>query len=145
MKKRHLLLVCKDERLENLMHDMCKKWGCELNSAKHSGDAMEYIEKNKFDIIIIASDIVSYSLEEWNLAKDLRRMGCRVPIIAITDHSVPGDALKAYQCGIDEHLVKPFDIDRLHLYIESHLKNTGKANYRKTLYPQFESRRDLRT
>lgn len=143
MSRKHILLVSRDRRLTALLTEMCRKWHFCLTDTTNAEQALKRIHDTRIDLVIIASNLHSYSLEEWNLARELRSRGLRTPIIAISDHGVPGDALRAYQSGIDELLVKPVDIDRLHMYIDSHLKNTGKKSFVRTPYPTKRKQHEI--
>jgi DNA-binding response OmpR family regulator len=129
------MLVGKDPVFKRRLRDLCEERGYFLIDAENDDTAMDMMKTGPVDLVIIASVVNSYSLEEWHLASRLRSLGHRLPIIALAGQSMPGDALRAYSCGIDELLAGGIDFDSFHLYLESHLKNTGKASYGRQMVP----------
>jgi DNA-binding response OmpR family regulator len=117
--------------LKRLLQELCGDWGLAFSSSHDSETVLRIIENQPTDLVIIAFKLKSYSLDEWKLAGKLRARGFRMPILAVSEHELPGDRLRAFRHGIDEYLVKPVNVDRFHLYLDSHLKNTGKSNYPK--------------
>jgi DNA-binding response OmpR family regulator len=144
MRTATIMLVGKDPVIQKRLRALCDENGYTLVNSENDDKAMDLMKDRPVDLVIIASTVSSYSLEEWHLASRLRRLRHRIPIIALTDQSMPGDTLRAYSCGIDELLTSGIDFNSFHLYLESHLKNTGKASYgRQTAPPGFASEKRI--
>lgn len=45
----------------------------------------------------------------------------RIPIVALTAHAMKGDDLKCAAAGMDDHLTKPIDRERLKLCLDYYL------------------------
>ena len=133
MRTATIMLVGKDPDFKKRLRDLCDERGYLLVNAENDDAAMDLMKTRSIDLVIIASVVSSYSLEEWHLASRLRSLGHRLPIMALSGQSMPGDSLRAYSCGIDELLTSDIDFNIFHLYLDSHLKNTGKASYGKPM------------
>jgi CheY-like chemotaxis protein len=44
-----------------------------------------------------------------------------IPIVALTAHAMKDDDLKCKEAGMDDHLTKPLDRERLRLCLDRHL------------------------
>ena len=62
-------------------------------------------------------------------AKERRRDGTRVPIIAMTAHALQGDRQRCLQAGMDEYVAKPIHASRLFGAIEGVLGASPASGY----------------
>lgn len=82
----------------------------------HNGqEAIDYLEKNKIDIILM--DVQMPILNGYDATKIIRdkekKVGEHKIIIAMTAYAMNGDRDKFIDCGMDNYISKPFDIETL--------------------------------
>jgi DNA-binding response OmpR family regulator len=64
-----------------------------------------------YDIIVL--DVMLPGRDGFQVAADLRRAGCFVPILMLTARGSSADILKGFESGADDYLPKPFDLSIL--------------------------------
>jgi two-component system response regulator QseB len=63
------------------------------------------------------------------LLASLRRRGCEVPVLIITARDAVADRIAGLDCGADDYLVKPFNLDELLARVRAVLRRrTGRAS-----------------
>lgn len=84
----------------------------------HDGlEARFYQEEGCFDCMLL--DCMLPGLDGISLLKKMRREGDRTPVILITALGTLSDKLTGLNCGADDYLVKPFDLEELEARIRS--------------------------
>jgi CheY-like chemotaxis protein len=85
----------------------------------------------QYDLILM--DCQMPVLDGYDATREIRsleRPDQHIPIVALTAHAMQGDDLKCKAAGMDEHLTKPLDRQRLQLILERYLP-TGEVAGRK--------------
>ncbi len=65
----------------------------------------------------------------WEILKSLRQRGDSIPVLILTARDAVEDRILGLNCGADDYLVKPFDLDELIARMRSLLRrNTGQES-----------------
>lgn len=104
------VLVCDDSQVERtLLSKIINKQGLEAVVVDSGHKAIDECKKQKFSLILL--DLVMPGIDGWDTAKVIRGIdGCEeIPIIAISSITNKLDREKAFYCGINQLVAKPFE------------------------------------
>ena len=85
--------------------------GAEVSVTGSVEGALQLLEKNGWDVVI--TDIGMPLLSGYDLIRQARRQGHRVPMIAVTAFDTPEHRRQIVLHGFAYHLTKPFDAEHL--------------------------------
>lgn len=121
------ILMVEDNDLNQLLAiKVFKKWEKEIDIAENGKIAIDKIEKNDYDIILM--DIQMPEMDGIELTKYIRNnMGAKanIPIIALTAHATLKEETRCLENGMNDYLSKPYHFNAL---LEKLYKNLMKTN-----------------
>jgi DNA-binding response OmpR family regulator len=106
-----ILLAEDDLNLGILLVDYLENEGFNVKLCKDGELALKVFQGNQFDLCLL--DIMMPKMDGFSLAKEIRIMDKRTPIIFITAKSLKEDKLKGYALEADDYITKPFDEEEL--------------------------------
>lgn len=111
--KLHLhILVAEDNVINQLiLRDQLEELGCTVELTSDGEEALSRWHSGSFDIVL--SDVNMPKFNGYALARELRRLGCTVPIIGATANAMRGEAALCLAAGMNHCLVKPFTLRAL--------------------------------
>lgn len=111
--KRTILLVDDDIFLVDIMAFTFKQSGFEIIKAHNGKEALEVLEKEKIDLIL--TDIMMPVMDGFELARNVKDNPNHkhMPIIFLTAKSNIEDKNKGFSLGINDYVVKPFNLKDL--------------------------------
>ncbi len=113
----NLFILLVEDNIVNckLFRAMLGKFGCKVNVANNGQEALDSLEKNKFDLILM--DCQMPIMDGYETTQRIRakegKDGSRIPIIALTAHALETDKDRCLEVGMDEYLTKPVDRTKL--------------------------------
>ena len=117
------ILVVEDEvHLAQGLRFNLEAEGYSVEITEHGEDALEWLlhEKRPFDALIL--DVMLPGKDGFTVARELRDAHHYIPLLMLTARSRPEDVLKGFECGADDYLPKPFNLDILIARIGSLLR-----------------------
>ena len=121
--KIRLLLVEDETDLAGIISDTLSEKGFEVRCAGNGADGLRAVTDFRPEIVV--TDIMMPVKDGFSLAKDIRKLDSRIPILFLTAKTLEADRLKGFQMGGDDYLTKPFSMDELLLRIQAILRRTG--------------------
>ena len=106
-----VLIADDSEDLLELCRRMLQRWGLETATAVDGRDAVARATHRRFDAILM--DWQMPKLDGLEATRELRRLGIRTPIVALTAAALRGDREKCLAAGCTGYLVKPIDFKEL--------------------------------
>lgn len=128
MKKRvrsRILLVEDDLNLGEVIRDLLEMKGYDIVLCRDGETALRSFAKGSFDLCLI--DVMLPKLDGFALARSIRTINRRVPLIFLTAKAMKEDRIEGFKSGGDDYITKPFDTEELLLRIEAVLRRTRDA------------------
>lgn len=130
------ILICEDDRdLNKFASSHLSERGYDVTSAFDGDEALRLILDGDYSLLL--SDIMMPVMNGFELARRLRDEGCNIPIIFMTARDDKASQMFGYELGIDDYIVKPFDIDVLSLKISALLRRAKIENEKKLVVGNF--------
>ena len=117
-----ILVVEDDIDLNKILTRSLISRGYEVISAQNGQDALDKTEDQSYDMII--TDIMMPKMDGFELAQSVRAVNKNIPIIFMTARDDKPSKIFGYSIGIDDYVVKPFDMDVLIMKIGAILRRT---------------------
>ena len=124
-----LLIVEDDKELNKSVCSYFQTSGYNVVSCENGLEALNKMKTEKFDLII--SDIMMPVMDGFSFVEKVRESKDQTPIIFMTARDDKFSKQLGYKIGIDDYVVKPFDIDELVLKVGAILRRTNIQNENK--------------
>ncbi|MBR2849558.1 MAG: response regulator transcription factor [Clostridia bacterium] len=115
-----ILVVEDDLDLNRILCRTLTNRGYDVTSADNGISALSKTEEQTFDMII--TDIMMPKMDGFELADSIRLTNKEIPIIFMTARDDKPSKMLGYSIGIDDYIVKPFDMDILLMKIGAILR-----------------------
>lgn len=124
-----LLIVEDDKELNKSVCSYFQASGYNVVFCENGLEALNKMKTEKFDLVI--SDIMMPVMDGFSFVEKVRESKDQTPIIFMTARDDKFSKQLGYKIGIDDYVVKPFDIDELVLKVGAILRRTNIQNENK--------------
>lgn len=118
-----ILLVEDDKALNALVYSCLLRSGYAVETCFTGKEALSILENRKIDMIL--TDVMMPEVDGFELAEKVRETDKLIPILFMTALDDKPSKQLGYKLGIDDYVVKPFDIDLLLLRVEALLRRAN--------------------
>ena len=123
------ILVAEDEKdLNRFVSLSLRNNGYEVTSCFDGQEALEKAENERFDLVL--TDIMMPKMDGYELCESIRSFEKDIPIVFMTAKDDKISKLTGYSLGVDDYVVKPFDMDILLMKISAILRRSKIKNDR---------------
>ncbi len=110
------VLIVEDNPLNRIyLEGLLKQWSINFQSAQHGREALDLLEVNQFDLVLM--DIRMPVMDGYETTLRLRdwqdNPNQHIPVIALTASALLDERQKCLDVGMNEHVSKPFSPDQL--------------------------------
>lgn len=119
---RKMLIVDDDIHLRKLVYTYAEMEEFHCTEAENSEQALELLEKNHFDIIIL--DVMMPGKDGFETLAEIRKIS-ETPVIMLTARDEEYDKLLGFRLGADDYVPKPFSPKELMARVEAVLRRMG--------------------
>jgi DNA-binding response OmpR family regulator len=132
-RRRRVLVVEDDASVRAVVGEVCRRDGYEVVEAARGRQALQIVEVNEPDIVLL--DWVLPDVSGIEVCRELRRRGVVCPIVMLTARTANVDMIVGLEVGADDYITKPFDARVLTARLGAHLRRaemttTGTARKR---------------
>ncbi len=117
-----ILLVEDEEGLIVTLTDRLQSEGFHVSSANDGQKGLDAAVSGDFDLIIL--DVMLPKKNGYDVCRDLRQKGYRVPILMLTAKGETVDKVLGLKLGADDYLTKPFEVIELLARVEALLRRS---------------------
>lgn len=122
---KRLLIVDDDSEIRELLTFDIAQSGYIVDSASDGASGLQKALENNYDLILL--DVMMPKMNGYDVCKNIRLVKPNVPILLLTAKGAIEDKTQGFNCGADDYLIKPFDIQEVLLRIRALLRR-GETN-----------------
>ena len=124
MSKTNILLAEDDKNLGMILKAYLDAKGFPATLCTNGEMAFEAFKMGQYDFCIF--DVMMPIMDGFTLARKVKEMNPRIPIIFLTAKTMQEDVLEGFEIGADDYITKPFSMDELLMRIRA-VYNRSKA------------------
>lgn len=126
LERRARVLLVEDNPVNQLVaKGMLGKLGCQVQVAAHGGEALERLEEEDFDLVLM--DCNMPVMDGYEASRRIRQGGRwpELPIVALTANAMPEERERCRAAGMNDYLAKPFRREELLALIDHWVPLSG--------------------
>ncbi len=117
-----IFVVEDDASIRFGLEEVLRSEGFQVASCDDGGEAVQGISEALPDLIVL--DVMLPNRSGYEIATELRKGGCRVPILMLTAKGEEMDKVVGLNAGADDYVTKPFGLNELLARIRALLRRT---------------------
>jgi DNA-binding response OmpR family regulator len=117
-----IFVVEDDASIRFGLEEVLRSEGFQVVSCDDGGKAIQGISEALPDLVVL--DVMLPNRSGYEVASELRKGGCRVPILMLTAKGEEMDKIVGLNAGADDYVTKPFAVNELLARIRALLRRT---------------------
>ena len=127
---KRLLIVDDDKQIRELLAFDISQSGYITDTASDGQEGLKKALENNYDLILL--DVMMPKMNGYEVCKNIRIAKPNVPILMLTAKGTIEDKTQGFDCGADDYLIKPFEIQEVLLRIRALLRR-GETSQKQNL------------
>lgn len=104
------ILLAEDNLInQKVAQSIFKNIGYEIDIAKNGKEAVEMMEKGKYDVVFM--DLLMPEMDGYQATSQIRRLGYTLPVIAMSADEDDVTRKAAFEAGMNEYVMKPARVE----------------------------------
>ena len=130
---KRLLIVDDDKQIRELLSFDISQSGYIVDVALDGQEGLKKALENHYDLVLL--DVMMPKMNGYDVCKNIRIAKPNLPILMLTAKGSIEDKTEGFDCGADDYLIKPFEIQEVLLRIRALLRrgNNTPENNEKTI------------
>jgi DNA-binding response OmpR family regulator len=104
-----------------------KSAGCAVDHEIDGRDVARLVTSEPYSLVIL--DLILPGVSGFEVLREIRRRGCKVPILILTARQAVNDRVQGLDGGADDYLTKPFDLAELEARVRALIRRAEGAPY----------------
>lgn len=125
-KKKRILVIEDDRHIAEGLELNLSLQGYEVLIATDGLAGIQLWEKTNPDLIVL--DIMLPGMDGWSVLQNIRLKDERIPVLILTAKGAPDEKIKGFTYGVDDYLVKPFNLEEFLLRVNRLLTRAAWEN-----------------
>lgn len=126
MTQQQSILVVDDEPgLRKLLNLLFSNAGYAVREASSGADCLEQIAQSAPDLVVL--DVMMPEMDGRDVCQRIRQDANMVPVLMLTARTQSRDVVMGLDCGADDYMLKPFDMDELLARVRALLRRSNVA------------------
>lgn len=121
--QKRILVVDDDDEIRELLEFDIASSGYFVDIAKDGMDGLNKALNNTYDLIVL--DVMMPKMNGFDVCRNIRQAKLSIPVLMLTAKGTIDDKTAGFDCGADDYLVKPFDIQEVLLRIRVLLRRNS--------------------
>lgn len=113
--QKRILIVDDDDEIRELLEFDVSQSGYFVDTARDGAEGLSKALNNTYDLILL--DVMMPKMNGFDVCKNIRQAKLAIPILMLTAKGTIDDKTEGFDCGADDYLVKPFDVQEVLLRI----------------------------
>ena len=135
------ILVAEDHAVNQvLFKTILNNIGHNVDIANNGLEAVEAVKSNSYDIIFM--DVQMPEMNGYEATIEIRKLGSRIPIVAVTASAIKGEKEKCLSVGMTDFLTKPFKKKDLIPVLDKWLRACNELDISSSVVEEADSSSD---
>ena len=127
-----ILLVEDESDLRLIITDVLREEGYEVLYVSNGLEGLSKFKDERPDIIV--SDVMMPQMDGFTMAKELRKIDSRIPILFLTAKCSIEDMEEGFETGANDYIKKPFELRELLIRIKALLRRNNRQELGEHIY-----------
>ena len=123
--QRSLLIVDDDDEIRELLEFDLAQSGYKVDTARDGYEGLDKAVNNFYDLVLL--DVMMPKMNGFDVCKNIRKTKPKLPVLLLTAKGTIDDKTQGFDCGADDYLVKPFDIQEVLLRVRALLRRNVES------------------
>ena len=120
-----MLLAEDDKNLGSVLTSYLEAKGYPTTLCINGQEAFDAFRNKQYDFCII--DVMMPVKDGFTLAKEIREIDTKTPILFLTAKSMQEDKLRGFELGADDYITKPFSMEELLMRMRAIIRRTTES------------------
>ncbi len=122
---KRILVVDDDSEIRELLVFDISQSGYIVDSASNGEQGLKKALENNYDLILL--DVMMPKMNGYDVCNNIRLAKPNIPVLLLTAKGTIEDKKQGFDCGADDYLIKPFDVQEVLLRIRALLRRSDSS------------------